>query len=133
MKISDLAAIVTVRNHIQVVINDKSVTSKDDFRPLFDAKSKLDKKFIEVVKNLDFNDLLTEEFENIDKNYVTYTPIGKVNILEDQYIKNLAAVTDPFTITKPLETDIGFVHTPLPLEDLFNLNRARNPLALAGG
>jgi hypothetical protein len=58
MKISDLAALVQVRTHILTVINDKSVTNRDDFKPLNDARMKLDKKFVEIVKTLDMDELL---------------------------------------------------------------------------
>jgi hypothetical protein len=61
MKISDLAALVTVRNHINVVMNDKGVSSKDDFRTLNDVRVKLDKKFIEVLKGTDVDDLFPNE------------------------------------------------------------------------
>jgi hypothetical protein len=61
MKISDLAALVTVRNHINVVMNDKGVSSKDDFRTLNDVRVKLDKKFIEVLKGTDVEDLFPNE------------------------------------------------------------------------
>jgi len=57
MKLSDLADLVVVRNHINTVINDKSITSRDDFRPLNNARSKLDQKFVEGIKALDFDNL----------------------------------------------------------------------------
>jgi hypothetical protein len=61
MKISDLAALVTVRNHINVVMNDKGVSGKDDFRPLNDMRIKLDKKFIEVLRETNIDDLFPNE------------------------------------------------------------------------
>lgn len=61
MKISDLAALVTVRNHINVVMNDKGVSSKDDFRPLNDIRIKLDKKFIVVLRETNIDDLFTDQ------------------------------------------------------------------------
>ncbi len=61
MKISDLAALVQVRNHILTVINDKSVSNRDDFKPLNDARMKLDKKFVEIVKGLDVDTIFPNE------------------------------------------------------------------------
>jgi hypothetical protein len=61
MNILDLAAIVTVRNHINTVMNDKSVSNKEDFRPLNEVRVKLDKKFVSVLKELDVETLLSKE------------------------------------------------------------------------
>lgn len=63
MKITDLAALVQVRNHILTVINDKSVTNRDEFRPLNEARMKLDKKFVEAVKTLDVETLFDDSSE----------------------------------------------------------------------
>jgi hypothetical protein len=57
MKLSDLANIVVVRNHIGIVLNDKSVSEKTDFRKLNDIRIKLDKEFIKAVKDLNFDNL----------------------------------------------------------------------------
>jgi hypothetical protein len=57
MKISDLADLVVVRNHIGIVLNDKSVSEKTDFRKLNDIRIKLDKEFIKAVKDLNFDNL----------------------------------------------------------------------------
>lgn len=62
MKITDLAALVQVRNHILTVINDKSVTNRDEFKPLNEMRTKLDKKFVEVVKTLDVDTIFPQEF-----------------------------------------------------------------------
>ena len=62
MKLTELAALVQIRNHISVVINDKSVTNRNEFTPLNSARILLDKKFVEIVKSLDTNDL----FEKAD-------------------------------------------------------------------
>jgi hypothetical protein len=61
MKITDLAALVQVRNHVLTVINDKSVTNRDDFKPLNEARMKLDKKFVEIVKTLDVDSIFPNE------------------------------------------------------------------------
>lgn len=51
MKLSDLAALVTVRNHILTVINDKSVTEKGEHRYLNKVRLELDKKFVSIMKS----------------------------------------------------------------------------------
>jgi hypothetical protein len=61
MKIQDLAALVQVRNHILTVINDKSVTNRDEFKPLNEARLKLDKKFVEIVKDIDVDSMFPNE------------------------------------------------------------------------
>lgn len=58
LSLSDLADLVVVRNHINIVLNDKSATEKSDFRALNEARIKLDKKFVEGVKGLDFDNLV---------------------------------------------------------------------------
>ncbi|MCK9567826.1 hypothetical protein M0R72_02600 [Candidatus Pacearchaeota archaeon] len=60
MKISDLADLVAVRNHISIVMNDKSVCSKDDVRPLNEARVKLDKKFIAALRDADVEGLFSQ-------------------------------------------------------------------------
>lgn len=51
MKINDLASMVSIRNHIYTVLNDKSVTSRDEFPALNQARIKIDKKFVSVIIN----------------------------------------------------------------------------------
>ena len=72
MNISDLAALITVRNHINVVMNDKGVSSKDDFRPLNDFRTKLDKKFISILRETNIDDL----FELAKISGICYVDIG---------------------------------------------------------
>lgn len=69
MNIADLAAIVTVRNHINIVMNDKTVSSKDDFKPLNEARIKLDKKFIEALRNISIENLLPSTRILCEDNY----------------------------------------------------------------
>lgn len=59
MKISELADLVAVRNHISIIIGDKSVCSKDDVRPLNDARIKLDKKFLAELRDVDVEGLFS--------------------------------------------------------------------------
>jgi|SRR5690606_11084439 len=61
MKVEELAALVAVRNHIFTVINDKSVTGRDDFRPLEAKRRELDLKFVQIIKDTDVEDLFTNE------------------------------------------------------------------------
>jgi hypothetical protein len=51
--LKDLAALVAVRNHILNVMNDKSVTNRDEFQPLNQLRIRLDKKFVELVTTID--------------------------------------------------------------------------------
>lgn len=61
MKIEELAALVAVRNHIFTVINDKSVTGREDFRPLEAKRRELDLKFIQAIRDNNVDDLFTNE------------------------------------------------------------------------
>lgn len=74
MKITDLAALVQVRNHILTVINDKSVTNREEFRPLNDARLRLDKKFVEIVKDLDADSIFPNEITLVKVGDSSYTP-----------------------------------------------------------
>lgn len=65
MKISDLADLVVVRNHISLIMGDKSICSKDDVRPLNEAKIKLDKKFVAVLKDTDIERLFSDSVTHI--------------------------------------------------------------------
>lgn len=79
MKISDLAALVTVRNHIGVVINDKSASDRGDFRALDTVRLALDKKFVEVVKSFSYqtDDGKTEaNVDGIMPNELTLVRVG---------------------------------------------------------
>lgn len=74
MKITDLAAIVAVRNHITVVINDKGVSNKDDFKVLNSTRVKLDRKFVEALKSFDVDSLFLEQDSSISKIECCYRP-----------------------------------------------------------
>lgn len=74
MKITDLAALVQVRNHILTVINDKSVTNRDEFKPLNEARLKLDRKFVEIVKDLDADSIFPNELTLVKVGDSNYTP-----------------------------------------------------------
>jgi hypothetical protein len=79
MILADLADIVAVRNHILTVLNDKSVSTKDDFRPLNDVRIKLDKLFVSTLREINIESLLgnkttppppPEEDKQLSLNYV---------------------------------------------------------------
>jgi len=61
MKIEHLAAIVDVRNHIFTVLNDRSVTARDEVAPLDRIRIALDKKFVEALKETSIEDMFIEE------------------------------------------------------------------------
>jgi hypothetical protein len=62
----DLSKLVDVRNHIQTVVNDRGVTDKNDVNTLHKIRIQLDKKFIELVKEINVDDLNTEEESAIE-------------------------------------------------------------------
>lgn len=57
----DLSKLVDVRNHIQTVVNDRGVTDKNDVNTLHKIRIQLDKKFIELVKEINVDDLNSDE------------------------------------------------------------------------
>jgi hypothetical protein len=57
MKLSQLASLVTVRNHLFVVIGDRNVINKNEVKQLDEIRRNLDRKFIEAVKALDLDNL----------------------------------------------------------------------------
>ncbi len=61
MKLSALADLVTLRNHINTVINDHSLVSKTDYKPLYLTRVKLDKKFISEINELDIDKLFSDD------------------------------------------------------------------------
>ena len=61
MKLTELGALVNVRNHIGVVINDKHVTNRDEITLLNTVRRLLDKKFVEAVRSLDLDNLFEKE------------------------------------------------------------------------
>jgi hypothetical protein len=60
MKLNDLADLVIVRNHILTVLNDKSATTKEEFRPLNAMRILLDKQFVKEVQDLNFDEPVEE-------------------------------------------------------------------------
>jgi hypothetical protein len=75
MKVIDLANLVTVINHIPVVINDKSVTNRDEFSVLNNARTALNKKFVEGVKGLNVETLF-EKSVKIEDSAEVIGPVG---------------------------------------------------------
>lgn len=78
MKISDLAALVTVRNHILTVINDKTVTNRDEFQPLNKVRIALDKKFVQAVKSFSYvkDEKVEANVDGILPNELTIVKVG---------------------------------------------------------
>jgi co-chaperonin GroES (HSP10) len=74
MKITDLAAIAAVSNHIKTVMNDTSASVKDDFKSLNKVRIALDKKFIEAVKELNVKTVLPNELTIVKVGGNGYTP-----------------------------------------------------------
>jgi hypothetical protein len=74
----DLSKLVDVRNHIQTVVNDRGVTDKNDVNTLHKIRVQLDKKFIELVKEINVDELNTEKEPAIedpfDINFPTEDP-----------------------------------------------------------
>ena len=70
MKISDLADLVVVRNHINVVIEamssvrrtEKGDSDKTEFRTLNNTRVKLDQRFVDAIKELDLDNLFPSEY-----------------------------------------------------------------------
>lgn len=61
MKIEDLAHLVAIINHIPVVINDKSVTNRDEFSILNNLRTALNKKFVQGLKSLKVGSLFEDD------------------------------------------------------------------------
>lgn len=75
MNLHDLAALVEVRNHIPVLLNNKNLTTKGDFRVLVNAMNKLDQQFVEAVKALDYDNLFPP-----DMRCVTISSAGDIQL-----------------------------------------------------
>lgn len=63
MKISTLANLVTVRNHLAVIMNNTSVIKKENYKIADTILRSIDNAFIEAVKTLDLDKL--EEVEPV--------------------------------------------------------------------
>jgi hypothetical protein len=63
MKISTLADLVTVRNHLAVIMNNTSVIKKENYKIADTILRSIDNAFIEAVKTLDLDKL--EEVEPV--------------------------------------------------------------------
>lgn len=60
MNLSDLANLVIVRNHLQVIINNNAIVRKDRYREMDSIVRKLDNAFIDGVASLDTENLAQE-------------------------------------------------------------------------
>jgi hypothetical protein len=77
MKLSDLAALVTVRNHISTVLNDRGVTNKDEFAVLNKQRVALDKLFVQALKEADVQDLLPRDLLIVKVGDCNYKPTAQ--------------------------------------------------------
>lgn len=112
MKISDLAALVIVRSHINAVMGDKSVCTKEDFKPLNEVRVKLDKKFISVLKETDidslFNPLIFVDNSTpvvpmtSEEIYKLYEEQKKNIFLEESTKGPVYFVEEPVSVEEPL-------------------------------
>jgi hypothetical protein len=113
MNILELAAIVTVRNHINTVMNDKSVSNKEDFRPLNEVRVKLDKKFVSVLKELDIETC----FSNNNS-----SPVLNIS---NSLVKKEVKETIPEQPSLPLEDKTSFERTydkGVPAQDVAKID-----------
>lgn len=71
MSLADLSNLVIVANHINEIVNDKSISTKDDVRVLNTIRTRLNKKFLEELKTLDIDSLFTKSiFGNVDSGVI---------------------------------------------------------------
>jgi hypothetical protein len=121
MILSELADLVIVRNHINVVLNDKSVTTKNDFRALNDVRTKLDKKFVEVIKNLDLDTI--HKHMNISltvpEELITYTNITQTTS-DSEFVSNVWNESNQQVVEEPINTAIELSITEEPKTEIDN-------------
>jgi|SRR5271157_6262055 len=104
MKLVDLAHLVAVINHIPIVINDKSVTNRDEFSILNNARTVLNKKFVEGVKKLNINALFEKETKLLQEKEVIES-----SLLVDSAV---SAVKESLTVDIPArEVSISTLNT----------------------
>lgn len=61
MSLNKLSAIANVCNYLATVINNAGLGSKDDVKILVNKRNLLTKKFIEMVKEIDIEDLFSQD------------------------------------------------------------------------
>lgn len=83
MSIDKLADLVAVRNHIFTVINDRAITEKGDFAILNQKRIALDKKFVEILKDVDVEKIFSGNSESgitlVDQPFVVWTPLNETS------------------------------------------------------
>lgn len=130
MILTELANLVIVRNHINVVLNDKSVTTKTEFRELNDIRTKLDKKFVESLKQLDVNTLLNFDatLDSEPETEIFNDPPVSVNVQDNQNIIKVTDSSEPLVDVKIEEapkTEVDNTMSPEDSETLEKLLQAQ--------
>jgi hypothetical protein len=72
MRLSKIANLVILRNHLQTVCNNTAVVKKADYRNVTSLISNLDDKIIKGALNLDLEDVMSE-FDCLCENTKTQT------------------------------------------------------------
>lgn len=121
MKISDLAALVTVRNHIGVVQNDRAATDKSAVQVLSNIRLQLDKKFVEILTSNDLEGLFTPEIISLT-NKATL-PTNYFSAAKESPVFAVAGLTtaaeEIVAIPEPINVDKKPLNKPkeIPSED----------------
>jgi len=132
MKISDLAALVTVRNHIGVVQNDRASTDKTTVQVLSSIRLQLDKKFVEILTSNDLEGLFTPEIISFTKlslegSHLTSptsstnkptVPADYFSAAKEAPVFAVAGLTtdaaEPVVIADPVNVDVKPLNKPKP-------------------
>ena len=121
MKISDLAALVTVRNHIGVVQNDRAATDKAAVQVLSNIRLQLDKKFVEILTSNDIEGLFTPEIISLTNK--PSNPTDYFSAAKEAPVFAVAGLTTeaetPVVISEPINVDEKPLNKPkeIPAED----------------
>lgn len=116
MTIETLAYIALVRNHLLTVLNDKSASGRDQFRLLNTAKQQLDKKFIDLINDLDIESIGAKKLPEVltipkneilpgpgqlDLGFMVATPVQEptnslvtASVVEPQEVRKIEALSE---------------------------------------
>jgi hypothetical protein len=116
MKISDLAALVTVRNHIGVVQNDRASTDKITVQVLSSIRLQLDKRFVEILTSNDLEGLFTPEIISLTNKPTV--PADYFSAAKEAPVFAVAGLTtdaaEPVVIADPVNVDVKPLNKPKP-------------------
>ena len=74
MNLETLTQLITVRNHLSYLINNRNLVTKDQVRTLSKIQSEIDSVFIMSVAQMDIEALMREEnFITVSDNGITFT------------------------------------------------------------